>query len=153
MALEPIWIAALAALVIAGVIIALRQRGEGITKVSGVPSQRSARPSISSDPATAIRQLLDAGNKIEAIKIVRQQTNMGLKEAKDYVERLAKDELPVLSDTQASAPSARVAPGDMESRILILLAQHQKIEAIKLVREQTGMGLKEAKDYVEALEP
>ena len=27
----------------------------------------------------------------------------------------------------------------------------QKIEAIKLYREQTGVGLKEAKDYVESL--
>lgn len=32
-----------------------------------------------------------------------------------------------------------------------LLAQGQKIAAIKLYREQTGVGLKEAKDYVDAL--
>ena len=152
MALEPMWIAALAALVIAGVTIALRQRGEGITKVPGVPTQRGARP-ISSDPAPAIRQLLDAGNKIEAIRIVRQQTNMGLKEAKDYVERLATDELPILPGAPSSVPPVPVAARDMDSRVLILLGQHQKIEAIKLVRKETSMGLKEAKDYVEALEP
>jgi hypothetical protein len=33
-----------------------------------------------------------------------------------------------------------------------LIAQQQKIEAIKLVREQTGTGLKAAKDFVEALQ-
>ena len=33
-----------------------------------------------------------------------------------------------------------------------LLARGQKIEAIKLVQEHTGMGLKEAKDWVEGLE-
>jgi hypothetical protein len=33
-----------------------------------------------------------------------------------------------------------------------LIAQQQKIEAIKLVREQTGTGLKVAKDFVEALQ-
>ncbi|HEX4568755.1 MAG TPA: ribosomal protein L7/L12 [Vicinamibacterales bacterium] len=33
-----------------------------------------------------------------------------------------------------------------------LLAQGQKIEAIKLVRQQTGCGLKDAKDFVEAME-
>ena len=32
-----------------------------------------------------------------------------------------------------------------------LMKASQKIEAIKLYREQTGVGLKEAKDYVEGL--
>ncbi len=35
-----------------------------------------------------IRALMSAGEKIEAIKRVRQKTGLGLKEAKDYVERL-----------------------------------------------------------------
>ena len=32
------------------------------------------------------------------------------------------------------------------------LAQRQKIEAVKMVRQQRGWGLKEAKEYVERLE-
>jgi large subunit ribosomal protein L7/L12 len=32
------------------------------------------------------RQLAAEGKKIQAIKVVRQATNMGLKEAKDYVD-------------------------------------------------------------------
>lgn len=42
-------------------------------------------------------------------------------------------------------------PLDEEVRRLALA--HRKIEAIKLVREKRGIGLKEAKDYVEALVP
>jgi large subunit ribosomal protein L7/L12 len=38
------------------------------------------------------------------------------------------------------------------AHLLVLLAAGQKIEAIKLYREHTGVGLKEAKDAVEALE-
>lgn len=34
--------------------------------------------------------LLEQGNKIEAIKLVRTHTTLGLKEAKDYVEALQK---------------------------------------------------------------
>ena len=34
---------------------------------------------------------------------------------------------------------------------LFLLAQGKKIDAIKRTREATGLGLKEAKDYVEGL--
>jgi ribosomal protein L7/L12 len=36
-----------------------------------------------------VRALYDSGRRIEAIKLVRYNTNLGLKEAKDYVEKLA----------------------------------------------------------------
>jgi hypothetical protein len=43
-------------------------------------------------------------------------------------------------------------PADtLEGRVLRLLQQGQKIPAIKLYREETGAGLKEAKDAVELL--
>jgi len=35
-----------------------------------------------------VRQLAAAGQKIEAIKMLREETNMGLKEAKDAVDAL-----------------------------------------------------------------
>jgi ribosomal protein L7/L12 len=35
-----------------------------------------------------IVELMNAGRKIQAIKLYREQTGAGLKEAKDYVERL-----------------------------------------------------------------
>jgi len=44
-------------------------------------------PQISA-PAIAALQL---GNKIEAIKLVREETGLGLKEAKDLVERYLRD--------------------------------------------------------------
>lgn len=39
-----------------------------------------------------------------------------------------------------------------EAEIIVLLRLGRKIEAIKRMREQTGMGLAEAKDAVEAIE-
>jgi len=39
----------------------------------------------------------------------------------------------------------------VDEKIMELMKAGQKIEAIKLYREQTGVGLKEAKDYVEGL--
>ena len=50
------------------------------------------------------------------------------------------------------APSPGSAPADANTEVRALLASGDKIAAIKRVRELTGMGLKEAKDYVEALE-
>jgi hypothetical protein len=35
-----------------------------------------------------VRELMKAGQKIQAIKLYREQTGVGLKEAKDYVESL-----------------------------------------------------------------
>lgn len=51
------------------------------------------------------------------------------------------------------APAARELPpaDSFEGHILRLLTQNQKIQAIKFYREQTGAGLKQAKDEVEAL--
>ena len=42
-------------------------------------------------------------------------------------------------------------PDGLEGEVLALMEQGRKIPAIKLYREQTGVGLKEAKDTVEAL--
>jgi len=49
-------------------------------------------------------------------------------------------------DEPAASPT-----DDLESRVLEELQAGGKISAIKLYREQTGVGLKEAKDVVEAL--
>ena len=43
-------------------------------------------------------------------------------------------------------------PADISAQVELALASGHKIEAIKLVRDATGMGLKEAKDFVEGLE-
>lgn len=42
-----------------------------------------------------------------------------------------------------------MSPSDQELRQLVLAGK--KIEAIKLHRQRTGMGLKESKEYVEGL--
>lgn len=50
-------------------------------------------------------------------------------------------------------PMVRVGDERIDNEeIRALIRQDRKIEAIKLVRERTGLGLAEAKDAVEALE-
>jgi hypothetical protein len=43
-------------------------------------------------------------------------------------------------------------PDPVDDEVRRLLAAGRKIDAIKFVREKNGIGLKEAKDYVEAIE-
>ncbi len=50
-----------------------------------------------------------------------------------------------------STPSRIPLAHDQAEEVRRLLAQGRKIEAIKRVRQLTGMGLKEAKEYVESL--
>ncbi|KPL86253.1 hypothetical protein SE18_14125 [Herpetosiphon geysericola] len=98
----------------------------------------------------AIQGLLLQGKKIEAIKQVRLQTNLGLKEAKDYVEMIERGENPSqLMSANRATPQAQVLPEDLLREAQAIARQGNKIQAIKLVRQATNLGLKEAKDMVD----
>jgi ribosomal protein L7/L12 len=86
-----------------------------------------------------VREALAKGQKIEAIKLLREATGIGLKEAKDIVEN--KSPVPDVSEKLSDPASVAEA-----------LQKGNKIEAIKRLREQTGMGLKDAKGAVEEIE-
>jgi ribosomal protein L7/L12 len=101
----------------------------------------------------SLQQLLDdikahiaAGRKIEAIKLYRDATGAGLAEAKEAVELIEAGK-PPKPDSNASLGGDRALLAVSD-----LVAQGNKIEAIRRYREATGLGLKEAKDAVDALE-
>jgi len=62
-----------------------------------------------------VRNLLLQGQKIEAIKFVRQQTHAGLKDAKDFVDALERGGTPLL-------PQATVTPPQSTGCSLVILA-------------------------------
>jgi ribosomal protein L7/L12 len=108
------------------------------------PSEPTGTAQPDSDDLLALTR---AGRKIEAIKKYREQTGAGLKEAKDAIELLAATgRLP-----QAEVAAAPATADEFESRLLELLRAGEKIEAIKQYRQQTGVGLKDAKEAVESL--
>jgi ribosomal protein L7/L12 len=98
---------------------------------------------LNDDLVELVRSLMDRGLKIEAIKIYRERTGVGLKEAKDAVEALGWGR---------AAQSGPESDRSLEDELRSLLEQGQRIGAIKLYRERTGVGLREAKDAVEDLE-
>jgi len=99
-------------------------------------------PSDDTNFEDELRGLMAAGRKIEAIKQYRAATGVGLADAKDAVE--------ALEHGKALLKSEPVDP-EIEDQIVALLDAGRKIVAIKLYRRQTGAGLKEANDLVEAL--
>jgi len=86
--------------------------------------------------------LLQQGRKIEAIKLYRERTGVGLAEAKEAVEAMATGQEP---------PAGRTIDSAWEAELISLLERGQKIEAIKLYRQRHDVGLKGAKEAVEAL--
>jgi ribosomal protein L7/L12 len=105
--------------------------------------RRATQDAAASIPEAAIAAL-SAGNKVEAIKILREATGLGLKEAKDAVERYEAGETP--SQPQASRPLER---GAFPLAAVSALQNGKLIDAIRIVRETRGIGLKDAKQEVE----
>lgn len=88
---------------------------------------------------------LNKGNLMEAIKLLRS-SGMGLKDAKDAIEAHAHGK----SAPQGPTFSPPSMGGSLPPGVLDALQKGHKIEAIRLMREQTGLGLKESKDAVDA---
>ncbi|HMO58602.1 MAG TPA: ribosomal protein L7/L12 [Roseiflexaceae bacterium] len=135
LAIDPILLGAVIILIVIGAVVIYMRSRSGVTVVSAAPHRGT-------EPPADVATLLARGNKIGAIKLVREQTGLGLKEAKEYVEVLERGQTP---------PPITIAGGTADT-VESLLARGNKIGAIKLVREQTGLGLKEAKEYVDDLE-
>jgi ribosomal protein L7/L12 len=97
-----------------------------------------------------IAAIRDDRRLIEAIKLLREATGCGLAEAKNAVDQYRAR---LQGEATASSPTAFdfMSPAKRQE-ILQAVRSGQKIEAIKLVRDLTGCGLKEAKDFVESIE-
>jgi len=102
---------------------------------------------LTPDQVQKIHKLLHDKQLIQAIQLYREATGVSLAHAKKAVEEMALVEV--------TKPPSGVRSYDdpvLESKIRSLLAKGQKIDAVKIYREEYGIGLKEAKDAVERIE-
>ncbi|MDH5405339.1 MAG: 50S ribosomal protein L7/L12 [Candidatus Aminicenantes bacterium] len=91
----------------------------------------------------------------EVIKYIEQMSVMEL--AKLVKELEAKFEIkaaPMVASVAAGAPAAAAAPGEAPEEkdsfdVVLAIVGDKKIKVIKVVREVTNLGLKEAKDLVD----
>jgi ribosomal protein L7/L12 len=109
------------------------------------------------DPAErleSIREMAASGNKMGAIKLMRDTFVIGLTEADKMVEAMQRGEQVDTSKLNlfgtASGQSTMLDPTRMQ-QIVDLIKSGDKIGAIKLFREATGVGLKDAKDTIEGM--
>jgi ribosomal protein L7/L12 len=96
----------------------------------------------SPDLEQQVRTLLDQGQKIAAVKLYKDRTGAGLVEAKEAVEAI---------QAGADPPAPSDIGGDLEAELLRWLGAGQKIQAVKLYKDRTGVSLLEAKQAVESL--
>ena len=85
-------------------------------------------------------------------KIIDELSKLTVVEAADLSKQLEKKWGVSAAVAQAAAPAAAAAPAEEKSEFTIFLSAvgDKKINVIKEVRVITGIGLKEAKDLVEA---
>ena len=98
-----------------------------------------------------IQRLLDAKQKIQAIKLYREETGAGLKEARAAVEQMEASARAVRSTRNREQDAQIEHGGDALEQVRQLMSDGRKFEAIKRYREATGAGLKEAKAAVEGM--
>ncbi len=120
--------------------------GTATSMRSGRGGKDAIAVSLPDDLQVEIRGLVVQNRKIEAIKRVRKYTGWGLKQARDYVESLSAK-----SSFDAAISPFRNITTDLEDELKRLVLQNRKIEAIRLLRERSGLGLKESKDYIDRL--
>ncbi|MCB1555154.1 MAG: ribosomal protein L7/L12 [Xanthomonadales bacterium] len=92
---------------------------------------------------------LRAGNMIQAIKIVRQETGLGLAEAKQLVEQVDRGG-GSLPDSSFGGPFSDSDQVDLPVAALVALRAGKLVDAIAALRQKTGLGLMESKQAVEA---
>ncbi|MFZ0455907.1 MAG: ribosomal protein L7/L12 [Ignavibacteriaceae bacterium] len=95
--------------------------------------------------SSAVKEELKNGDKIEAIKMLREETGLNLKEAKELIETEFNNRTPH-EDNIKNKINIPV-PGS----VFNYLRKGKKIDAITVLRRETGLGMKDAKDMVEKL--
>jgi large subunit ribosomal protein L7/L12 len=88
----------------------------------------------------------------EVIEIVKGMTALELKDLKEMFEETfgVTAAAPVAAAAGPAAAAAPAAEEQTEFDVILKAAGASKINVIKIVREVTGLGLKEAKDVVDS---
>ena len=136
--------------------------------------RRASRPPASFPPAysdrkiqldsfeleSQVRALLEQRKKIHAVKLVREQTGLGLAAAKGYVDDLEAGRIPPalpqlpgrLAHHERARPEfSRQSGADLASRVRDLKLSGRAEQAVFLVRGETGMTESEAQRFVDSI--
>ncbi len=92
--------------------------------------------------------------KDEVVKFIENMTVLELANLiKELEDKFGVSAAAVAAPMAMAAPGAAAAPAEEKTEFDVILtsAGEKRINVIKVVREVTGLGLKEAKDFVDSL--
>ena len=92
-----------------------------------------------------VLQALARGQQIEAIRLLREATGLGLKDAKDAIDAHLRGE-------SVMPPSAGGMTDTTPQDVIEALRRGNKIDAVRRMRAHTGLDLKAAKERVDVLQ-
>lgn len=146
-------------LVVVALVAAMRVRTLNRPQAPA-PLAPGAVTNMPEDRLSEVQALLRTGKKITAIKRLRELTpGLGLAEAKNMVEAMAagvsvqemRPRDPHRPAPERAAARVRALPPRTAQEARRLVEQRKLVQAIKVIREGTGMGLREAKETAEAM--
>ena len=139
------WIVVVVVAAFAAWLIVSRTASAARSRVD--PTQLTIDPAL----ATRVRDLYAAGDKVKAVKALREATGLGLADAVRIADKLgatAAPKQPAGSSVTTDLPSISKAD---ERQVRSLVETGQTLEALRLIRRLTGMDLRQAKAYIEKL--
>lgn len=104
-------------------------------------------PNLRPDQVQKIHEYIHNQQLIHAISLYREATGVSLAEAKAAVEEMAYGESikPPSGTRDLDSPI-------LNGRLKSLISKGRKVDAVRIYREEYGVGLKESKDAVDRLE-
>lgn len=130
-----------AVLVVIVVLMRVLSRAGGGARSGGAPEPTGPGTPIPAELQSRIRTLAAQGQRIQAIKMLREATGLSLLDAKNAVDAIAAGN---------ALPTARP---DLAYRARSLAAAGRADEAVRLVATETGMSAPEATVFIRALLP
>ncbi len=130
----------------AAVVVLLLAVQRSVRQKPGAPTPFGPPPRTVPDASTVQRvtDLVEAGKTIEAIKVLRQATGLGLVEAKNRVDNWG---------SHGAAPEPEVDRTALDAEVRSIVAERGEIAGMKRLRERTGWGLADTKAYIDRLGP
>lgn len=113
-----------------------------------VPSGSKGKTKASKELDKKVLELAYDKQLLQAVKLYKDATGLGLKESKDYVDALVLKNPPSVAETSKGAFKNNK---ELDKELIKHIESGALLAAVKTYKDATGMGLKESKDYVETL--
>lgn len=104
---------------------------------------------LSQQEKIKIRDLIEKGQQIEAIKYIRDNHQLSLKDAKDWFDNMDKE---VSTNRYNQEPRSQTITIMAREKARSLVLRGKRLDAVKYINNEFGLSLKHAKEFVDSLE-